>query len=388
MPSRDLPIHPSLEQYRKQAKELLKACRSGDSEALKRIREHSGLFSHKSAAVSVRSFKLSDAQFVIAREHGFENWRKFSDHIQSVTATDRSAEGSVDAVDLDIATEEIYACSFSADSTKLLTGAQGNPILLWDVKTGKRLRTFAGHTDMVYALSWRSDQLQFVSGAFDRTIRMWDANTGRCLKVIEGHEGYVRSIDVSADWKVLLSGSGDRTIRLWDLERGNCIRLMEGHADAVYSVALSLDGSRALSGSRDGTVRIWDLTTGQCVRVLIGHTYHVHCVLWDQDQSRVLSSGSDVRVWDLETGRCLRVLNKHSKVIRSILPGRGHAIVSASYDRTLRLWDTLTGECLRLLEGHGAGVVNATWSADQRRMISCDWSGEVRTWGIRAAEIS
>src|SRR5258706_265815 len=40
MAVRELPAHPSLEQYKKQAKEFLKACKSGDPESLRRMKEH------------------------------------------------------------------------------------------------------------------------------------------------------------------------------------------------------------------------------------------------------------------------------------------------------------------------------------------------------------
>ena len=39
MPTRDLPDRPNLSQYKKQAKELVKACVAGDAEALRRVRE-------------------------------------------------------------------------------------------------------------------------------------------------------------------------------------------------------------------------------------------------------------------------------------------------------------------------------------------------------------
>ena len=38
MPARELPARPNLEQYKKQAKELVKAFRSGDNAALQRVR--------------------------------------------------------------------------------------------------------------------------------------------------------------------------------------------------------------------------------------------------------------------------------------------------------------------------------------------------------------
>src|SRR3954447_21918524 len=75
MSTRELPAHPDVRQYRKQAKELLKAARTGDPEALRRMQEH-----QRPAA----GLMLSESQFVIAREHGFESWPKFVKHIEGL----------------------------------------------------------------------------------------------------------------------------------------------------------------------------------------------------------------------------------------------------------------------------------------------------------------
>ncbi len=80
MPARELPARPDLEQYKKQAKELVKAFRAGDEAALQRVREH-----HPRQAGD--TFDLADAQLVIAREHGHESWPKFRQQI--VRASDR-----------------------------------------------------------------------------------------------------------------------------------------------------------------------------------------------------------------------------------------------------------------------------------------------------------
>src|SRR5258706_1379233 len=93
MPTRDLPARPSLEQYRKQAKELLRAWRAGDPEAARRVR------AHVRAADSKRTTKplLAGAQFVIAREHGFESWPRFAEHIETLELT-RSVTALADPV--------------------------------------------------------------------------------------------------------------------------------------------------------------------------------------------------------------------------------------------------------------------------------------------------
>jgi hypothetical protein len=82
MDTKELPAHPSLEQYRKQAKDLAKAWKAGDSETIERIRKH---HPRSGNDVVITRFALGDAQLVIAREHGFPSWPKFAKHIEVLT---------------------------------------------------------------------------------------------------------------------------------------------------------------------------------------------------------------------------------------------------------------------------------------------------------------
>src|SRR5690242_8804467 len=75
-----LPGRPDLEFEKKQAKALLKAFKSGDSTALARMREHLPRLAKSDAA----GVTLADAQFVLARERGFESWPKLKAHIESL----------------------------------------------------------------------------------------------------------------------------------------------------------------------------------------------------------------------------------------------------------------------------------------------------------------
>jgi Ankyrin repeats (3 copies) len=85
MPDRhfELPAQPSLEYYRKQAKHLQHAYETGDAAAEDRVADMLG-------DRAAERFLLSDAQFVLAQEHGFRTWAEFRAHIQSrSTADDR-----------------------------------------------------------------------------------------------------------------------------------------------------------------------------------------------------------------------------------------------------------------------------------------------------------
>jgi ankyrin repeat protein len=83
MPDRILPERPSLEQYKKQAKELARGCAAGHSAALTRVRRHHPRL-RDIAPDQPHSITLADAQLVIAREHNFVSWPRFAAQIETL----------------------------------------------------------------------------------------------------------------------------------------------------------------------------------------------------------------------------------------------------------------------------------------------------------------
>ncbi len=77
----ELPAHPNLEYYRKQAKHLHRTYETGDPAAEARVAEVLG-------DRAAERFLLSDAQFVLAQEHGFRTWAEFRAHIDSRSTTE------------------------------------------------------------------------------------------------------------------------------------------------------------------------------------------------------------------------------------------------------------------------------------------------------------
>ena len=66
----ELPVRPDVEHYRKQAKALVRARRAGDPAATARAEAVLG-------ARARERFQLSDAQYVLAVEHGLASWAEF-----------------------------------------------------------------------------------------------------------------------------------------------------------------------------------------------------------------------------------------------------------------------------------------------------------------------
>src|SRR5258708_8832589 len=102
MDAKELPARPSLEQYKKQAKDLVKACKSGDLETVQRIKKnHPRLGKLPGAEILNTKVALADAQLVIAREYAFESWPKFAKHIEELARANSSVsmvESAVGAI--------------------------------------------------------------------------------------------------------------------------------------------------------------------------------------------------------------------------------------------------------------------------------------------------
>ncbi|HKX29722.1 MAG TPA: hypothetical protein VJ302_18675 [Blastocatellia bacterium] len=85
---RRLPARPSLTQLRKQAKELRRAYLAGDEAAINRL---SAVIPRLADPDRSRGVTLADAQFVLAREYGLENWAKLALHVKEIDRSERLA---------------------------------------------------------------------------------------------------------------------------------------------------------------------------------------------------------------------------------------------------------------------------------------------------------
>ena len=82
--SRGLPDRPHLDVPKREARELLSEWRNGDRDALERIRHrHPRFAASDDAAIAAGTFRLADAQLVVAREYGFAHWAELKQRIEA-----------------------------------------------------------------------------------------------------------------------------------------------------------------------------------------------------------------------------------------------------------------------------------------------------------------
>ena len=114
-------------------------------------------------------------------------------------------------------------------------GGPADHLLLWDLKTGKKLGQFEGHTLSVFHFAFTPDGTQLVSGSHDRTVRIWDVKTQKAVRVLSGHRHWVNDVVVSPDGALIASAANDGTVSLWSVASGAHLYrfLYDGEAGAL-----------------------------------------------------------------------------------------------------------------------------------------------------------
>ncbi|NEP54030.1 MAG: hypothetical protein F6K65_36675, partial [Moorea sp. SIO3C2] len=271
-------------------------------------------------------------------------------------------------------------------SVKGLMAASGHSdgtISLWNLSTGKLIRSWRGHGGAVNAVVISPDGQTLVSGGDDRMIKTWNINTGKPLVTLTGHHDTVATLAFSADSKTLVSGSWDNTIKIWQLPKGKLLHTLTGHLGSVNSVEISPDGKTLVSGSQDTTIRLWNLTTGKLVRILKGHSRSVSSVAISLDGKILASGGGDgtIRLWNLNTGKLTKTLTGHTDGVWSVTMTRdGSTLISGSWDKTIKLWDMRSGQLKSTLNGHSGYVVAVALSQDGQTLVSGGWDQQIRIW--------
>jgi WD40 repeat protein len=296
-----------------------------------------------------------------------------------------------------------YTAAFCPDGKTLAVVGSDGILRLWDVATGRLLRTAGGLPDGVsrsggiYPLAFSPDgRLVAAQSYHGEVLGLWEVATGKQRVPGPGHDGPVQLLAASPDGRRIVSRQElDPTLWLWDTATGRPLHALRGHTTRVAAVAFSPDGKLLASGgnSRDRTLRLWDVRAGREVRRLpLDPGTDVTSLAFAPD-GRTLAAGAGqggICLWDVAAGQVVRRFQAYRPgadadgdlnfwpVTALAYSPNGRLLASGCLGgQPFRLWDAATGRLVRELPVPGAAASPLlTFSADGRTLL---------TWGRRQA---
>lgn len=158
---------------------------------------------------------------------------------------------------------------FTPDGEAILSFGAVPEMILWEVRTGKEIRTYRGHKGPVEHAAISPDGQTIASSggvwANDHGVRLWDLKTGKELRRFDrAKDDHVFRVLFSPDSKYLLVG-GMESLFVWDLKAQREATLFEGQkqkprdGSGFHSFAFSPDGKTFVS-FWDNKLIDWDAT--------------------------------------------------------------------------------------------------------------------------------
>jgi WD40 repeat protein len=183
-----------------------------------------------------------------------------------------------------------------ATSTATKNSSETSRAWLWDIDSGKLIRTFDGHRSGVQDVAFDSKGERLVTaGIAENAARIWDVSSGTEICTLLGHTNWVWSAAFSHDGEFVVTASEDHTARIWDVRTGDELGVLSGSASGVSSAAFSPNDTQILTASRDGTMRIYDLELGGKLKELIETANQRARPLSPGERSKYLHDGSTER---------------------------------------------------------------------------------------------
>ena len=253
--------------------------------------------------------------------------------------------------------EDVGSVCISYDGSRIIAITSRLQITLWEVMTGKLLRTISSLQDLCIEeftefapidvdVMLSPNGKQAVVRADDK---LWALRIEQesIEKILEGGDLYYNTygastITFSPDGKIVIATLGSSQVYVWEVHEKSTRCILGDEQSAIVTLKFSPDGRRLLLGSLDGNVYIWETTSYQQTGKLGGHLGGVTSLAVSPN-SELTASGAD--------------------------------------NGSIYLW-SLEGKKLATVTEHTEGIAGLSFSSDNRLLISTDTLGQVLFWYV------
>jgi WD40 repeat protein/serine/threonine protein kinase len=325
------------------------------------------------------------------------------------------------------AAASVNAIAFDSSGAYLADAIENGTAEIWDIATGKRIKSCLGHSKRVNAVAFDSSSStpgtpssRLATGSDDATVKFWDVatepryvrtrveldgnsftrfavNAGCDRVVAAGNYGSavvwdlaqntlietppcetVDAMELSGNGKRLVTLRSNGSIAVIELDNGKAI--WSGTEEDLKSAALNEDGTLLAIGTRDGHARVIRLDGGEALFDLDAGSGAVNAMAFSTSK-RVLATGSgggNVRVWELPEGRERTQFAAGSAVIALQFDRAGDVLAVSASNTTIWYWAE-TDKKISLSQGAGT-TVSMAFNPDGERLATGNSEGSISLW--------
>lgn len=228
-------------------------------------------------------------------------------------------------------------------------------------------------------------------------VVLFDVRSGKRLAEIGDELDAVLAADLSPDQRLIALGGSGRVVKVYSTTAGTLQYRLTKHTDWITAVAFSPDGTKLASSDRAGGIHLWDAKSGGIILNLAEHNDAVRALDWRDDSRLLASAGEDGKViwWDVTDGfPAIVKANAHPPrrpagtygvIPNGVLAVRFDAsglLSTTGRDQVVQVWSP-SGESLKKFRFEAGIPISTAFIPGGNSVVSGDSSGAVRFWKLK-----
>lgn len=287
----------------------------------------------------------------------------------------------------------VKSITFSHDGKYIATGGRDKTAKLWEVSTGREMRTFLGHTGKVSTVCFSPDGKTIATGSNDKTVILWDVATGNKIKKIVDYntnrynEHYITSLSISPDKKNIAVGSCKRKVEIFNLATGKLVKEFKVSSNigtgTGVDIKYSKNGKFLLIGEDNRKAVIINIKTGKREKTL--KTSESVCggcgtsATFSPDEKQVVAAfgRQGVQLFDTKSGKLLKTfVNGEKEYYKSVdFSSKGNKI-AVTTKKSVKVFNSKTGKLIKEIKNGKNQFNSAIFSPDGKYLLTANNDGK------------
>ena len=249
----------------------------------------------------------------------------------------------------------VHVLKFSRSGELLLAGggkgADLGRVVLFDVRSGKRLAEIGNEDDSVLAADISPDQTMVALGGPGKRVKCFSVATGKQIYQIKKHTDWITAIEFSPNGKYLLSGDRNGGAFVWEAVSCGIVYTLGEHKEMITQVSWRADSELMATASEDGRVILW-----------------------------FAEDGFPVRTVSTQANANNPEINPRQKVpgVLAVRYAMNGDFATVGRDSSVRIWSDTGARNDATLEGFKQLPTRVCFSHDGKLMVTGDLSGTIR----------
>lgn len=289
----------------------------------------------------------------------------------------------------------VLTVAVSPDSNYVATGSRDKTIKLWELSTGREVRSFLGHSASINQLDFSSDGKYLISANGDATAKIWEVATGKELFSVKPDEERITDVAYDPKGKFFVTVGFGQKVRVWDVLTQKKLAEMDadGYAGSggLIHVAISPNGAWLAVGEDGFTANVYQTSDWKKVYTFNTSTLHSSCggcytdVQFTPDSKYLIKASNNDAVlkYDLSNGKLVTKYSREVNDLKSVSISTSGKLMALCTEQFVTIYHVDQGDSIKTIRPDKEAALNqASFTTDNKHLLIASDNNTVMIYDI------